>query len=252
MRFEERRRCFLDGLLEGRGSEPAFAHDAASALRISPDGRYVVVVGTRASDGDLAAEQRLPDVAAILGGWGLRSTWRRGSSRCVGIVDVAGVGDDGPAAVARALGHHAGGRVGISTAVDTLAEVPTARHLAETALATLRSDQPGVALLEERLPAALVAASPTIAALLVRASLGGVLDLPEDERGPLLDTLRAYCATAGSATESAGRLHCHRNTVLKRLRRVEEVTGATLSDPRVMLSLSLAVEAVGLHVRRDR
>lgn len=245
-RVDRRRRRLVDGLLEGRGSETAFAHEAASALRIAPDGRYVVVVGV-CTKGDEGGAARLAQAAGVLDGWGLRSTWRPDPSRCVGIVDVGGLPrSDGPSTVARALRRHAEGRVGISAVIDALADLPTARHLAERALASLPAGQDGVALLEERLPAALLAASPSITALLVRDRLGRLLDLPDHEQAPLLETLRVYVSTGGSATRSAGLLHCHRNTVLKRLRRIEELTGASFADATTMLSLALAVEAVGL------
>ncbi|MFE3757608.1 helix-turn-helix domain-containing protein [Nocardia tengchongensis] len=38
-------------------------------------------------------------------------------------------------------------------------------------------------------------------------------------------------------------LYCHRNTVLNRLRRIEELTGRSIAEPRAMIELALAVEA---------
>jgi purine catabolism regulator len=58
----------------------------------------------------------------------------------------------------------------------------------------------------------------------------------------LLLTLRAYLAGNGSPTEAADRLHLHRNTVLYRLGRIEEIAGVDLRDPEVRLSLHLALK----------
>jgi purine catabolism regulator len=63
-----------------------------------------------------------------------------------------------------------------------------------------------------------------------------------DRGGVLLLTLRAYLAGNGSPTEAADRLHLHRNTVLYRLGRIEEIAGVDLRDPEVRLSLHLALK----------
>ena len=78
-------------------------------------------------------------------------------------------------------------------------------------------------------------------ARLVRRALGGVLDLDGDERTVLLDTLRSWLDTGGSAGQTAARLCCHRNTVLNRLRRLEGLTDRSLErvDHLVKWSLTL-------------
>jgi len=63
-----------------------------------------------------------------------------------------------------------------------------------------------------------------------------------DRGGVLLLTLRAYLAGNGSPTDAADRLHLHRNTVLYRLGRIEEIAGVDLRDPEVRLSLHLALK----------
>jgi DNA-binding PucR family transcriptional regulator len=45
-----------------------------------------------------------------------------------------------------------------------------------------------------------------------------------------------------SMSASAEVLSCHPNTVRKRLRRIEERTGRSLSRPRDLIELSLALE----------
>ena len=64
----------------------------------------------------------------------------------------------------------------------------------------------------------------------------------KDRGGVLLQTLGAYLATNGSPTEAADRLHLHRNTVLYRLGRIEDLLGADLRDAEVRLGLHLALK----------
>jgi DNA-binding PucR family transcriptional regulator len=85
--------------------------------------------------------------------------------------------------------------------------------------------------------------APELAQQLVSTWLGSLLDLPEAERGPLLDTLDAWVETSGSAGRTARRVHCHRNTVLNRLRRLSEVTGHDLTGGVTPVELALALRA---------
>jgi purine catabolism regulator len=64
----------------------------------------------------------------------------------------------------------------------------------------------------------------------------------KDRRGVLLETLGAYLATNGSPTDAAERLHLHRNTVLYRLGRIEDLLGVDLRNAEVRLALHLALK----------
>src|SRR5437588_816166 len=64
----------------------------------------------------------------------------------------------------------------------------------------------------------------------------------KDRAGVLLQTLGAYLATNGSPTDAADRLHLHRNTVLYRLGRIEDLLGVDLRNAQVRLSLHLALK----------
>ena len=64
----------------------------------------------------------------------------------------------------------------------------------------------------------------------------------KDRAGVLLQTLGAYLATNGSPTDAADRLHLHRNTVLYRLGRIEDLLGVDLRNAEVRLSLHLALK----------
>ncbi len=64
----------------------------------------------------------------------------------------------------------------------------------------------------------------------------------KDRAGVLLQTLGAYLGTNGSPTDAADRLHLHRNTVLYRLGRIEDLLGVDLRNAEVRLSLHLALK----------
>ena len=72
-----------------------------------------------------------------------------------------------------------------------------------------------------------------------------------DRGGVLLATLRAYLAVNGSPTDAAERLHLHRNTVLYRLQRIEEILARDLRDADVRLTLHLALKIDEVLAGRD-
>jgi DNA-binding PucR family transcriptional regulator len=74
--------------------------------------------------------------------------------------------------------------------------------------------------------------------------LGPIEALPAGDCELLLDTLDAWFDCGGSAEEAAKRLYVHPNTVRLRLRRITERTGRSLTDPRGITELSLALRAV--------
>jgi DNA-binding PucR family transcriptional regulator len=135
----------------------------------------------------------------------------------------------------------AAGPVGVSDVVVGAASAGSAYRLAETAARTLPAGARRVVTIDERLPEALLSNSPEISSRLVGQSLGGLLELPADEREVLLDTLAAFLASDGSPTRAADELYCHRNTVMHRLRRIEGVTGRKVTDSRSRLLWQLAL-----------
>ena len=78
----------------------------------------------------------------------------------------------------------------------------------------------------------------------VSAALG-VLE-QRDRRGTLRETLRAYLETGGSHADASHRLGIHRNTLAYRLRRIGEMIGRDVGDPRTWLTLHLALWAAEL------
>ncbi|WNG85343.1 helix-turn-helix domain-containing protein [Mycobacterium sp. ITM-2016-00317] len=79
-----------------------------------------------------------------------------------------------------------------------------------------------------------------------KKTLADLTSMPPRDREALTDTLRIYLDT-GSIAETAGRLYCHRHTVINRLARVNSSTGLDPAIPRDAgaLHLLLAIEAAG-------
>ncbi|KOT40797.1 PucR family transcriptional regulator [Streptomyces caelestis] len=228
-RRENRVRLLAAALLDGT-SRIADLPEAARALGLPEHGRYVVVA---VAGGRPAG---CPGAQAALAP-GVRVHWHTGVDADHGIVLV----EDGTESVVPKE-RPAGARVGVSSEVDGLSAVGEARRLADTAL-SLCPEEGGTVHLTEHLPAALVASSPELGAALAERLLGPLARLEPADAEVLLDTLATWLACDGSAQRAARRLYCHRNTVLNRLRRYEQLTGRSLSRPTDLIEVGLALTA---------
>ncbi|WP_199432303.1 PucR family transcriptional regulator [Qaidamihabitans albus] len=229
-----RRHAFLNALLEGRGGDPALAADAAAALGLPTDTPMLVVVAPV----DSPRDDPLRSPRDVLATQGVVSSWH---VRPADIVGLVALGERSPAAVLDALEPAVAGRVGASPVIHSLAEVGDAYTLAHTAARTL--SEFGVAMLDDRLPEALLVGSPQLMPRLQEAAFRDLLRLPAQERDTMLETLEAMIESGGSPTHAAQRLYCHRNTVIYRLQRIESVTGRKVAEPRDRLLLTLGLMA---------
>ncbi|WP_214367848.1 PucR family transcriptional regulator [Pseudonocardia sp. H11422] len=229
-----RRHAVLDALIAGRGSDPAFVRDAAAVLGLPDAAPLLCIVGCM----DAAGEDPLREPQEALAAHGVVSAWYLRQRDMVGLVPL---GSRSARTVLDVLAPCASGRVGVSPVVEGLAAIDAGYRLARTAARTLRA--PGLAVLDERLPEALLADSPELLPRLLQTSLGGLLELPEPDRETLLETLEQLLACGGSPTHAAQALFCHRNTVIYRIRRIEAATGRTIGDPRDRLLLTLGLMA---------
>lgn len=71
--------------------------------------------------------------------------------------------------------------------------------------------------------------------------IGTLLAYDQRTKSQLMQTLEAFFACHGSPTDMAARLHLHRNTVLYRIRRIEEIGKLDLNDPGTRLNLHLCL-----------
>jgi DNA-binding PucR family transcriptional regulator len=112
-------------------------------------------------------------------------------------------------------------------------------RLARAVITTLT--EPGVHLLESDWPAVLVSSNEELARTLTYHVLGPLLSLPENDRAAVFETLEAYIDGSGSVAEVASQTMRHRNTVRNRLQTVERVTNLSLSRPRDIAAVALAM-----------
>ncbi|PBC76954.1 PucR-like helix-turn-helix protein [Streptomyces sp. TLI_235] len=231
----ERARAMVQALLDG-ATRITDLPTVATALDLPERGRYAVAALAGPAGPPRHPAETAPPADPPPG---VRIIRHRGTD---GEHALLLLGAAEPADVADCLGHHRGARVGIGTVVEELGEIGAARHAADIALRTCTADG-DVALLHERLPAALVVSLPGFGSALVDRALGPVLELDHQDRESMLSTLAAWLDSAGSAQRAGARLFCHRNTVLNRLRRYEQLSGRSLNHPRALVELSLALDA---------
>lgn len=235
VRIDEQRRATLwEGLLHGRAKDPAFALQAAHSIGVPIDGPYAVVV----MDVDTGDDRTGGKLECGLADAGIVSVWQARANTLVGLLAV---GDT--TAALTVLREAPSAPVGLSMTVPSLAEVDVAYRQAVLARSTVPPGRVEVAALADRLPEALLLNSPSLAEALIERRLGPLLKVQLAERRLLLDTLNSWLETGGSINQTANAVHCHRNTVINRLRRIESITGLDLTDTAAHLELSLALRA---------
>ncbi|MFI7893208.1 PucR family transcriptional regulator [Streptomyces sp. CACIS-1.16CA] len=260
-RRENRQRLMVAALLDGTARIADLA-EAAEMLGLPEHGRYAVLAvaggigaggaGPGAGAGSAAASRAgaaqygpgaaaRPPVVLPAGAPGATVLWHPGPDAEFAILPLAGSSGE-LSALAAALDVPAGTRAGIGSAVEGLAALGDARRLAETALRTCPASG-GTVLLDEHLPDALVVSSPALADALAHRVLGPLDRLDPADRDVIVETLTAWLDADGSAQRAGARLYCHRNTVLNRLRRFEQLTGRCLTRPRDAVEVSLALAA---------
>jgi len=224
----------LDGLVEGQGADPAFAADVTDVLGVAADEALACVVA--AFDGSRDSPLRNPDDR--LDAAGLVSYWHVRGDLHFGLVAL---GSRPTAEIAAQLACCNSGRVGIASAPEGLAGFGTAFQLATYTADTIPRGSRDIAVVDDRLPQVLLAASPPVTNLLVRRLLRPLLTLPPGQSAQLLATARALCDHGGSPKHAAAALTCHRNTVIYRIRTIQELTGRSLADhaDRVLFTLAL-------------
>jgi hypothetical protein len=233
---EQRRSALIQALLEGHLSEPQ-VWEAADALRIPHQGPYVVIAARVAGAGEHGLTRGMEEG---LQRQSITSAWRLLHDVEIGLASLPRPADQLDVLI-NALASGSVGRVGISPLFDDLTGTAQALRLARIALRG--AARPGKVVVFGRDSLSVAAASaPDVMARLSRVILAGLDAMTAEDRAILLDTFGAWLDHGGSADEAARRLYVHPNTVRYRLRRLEERTGRTLSDPRHVAELSLAFE----------
>jgi len=241
VRAAERRRSLVwDGLLSGT-TDSSFLFETSRVLGLPVDDAYLVVVG-EATSRDTGGAHRFEE---LLRADGVRSAWHTRGAELLGLVALPSTDQGTRERVLASLRARCDARAGVHGPVDGLAQVARGAQQADLALRTL-GPHDTLATLDERLPEALLLQAPELSELLVARWLGPLLGLTRTEREPLLETLDAWVRTSGSAGQTAAVVRCHRNTVLNRLRRLQELIdppGHDLTEGAVPLELALALRA---------
>ncbi|MFF8375433.1 PucR family transcriptional regulator [Streptomyces sp. NPDC015661] len=233
---QARRSALVEALFTGIVTDRTL-WETARELELPEHGPYAVAAAKAATPG----EEPLTGAEAALRQANLPSAWRLLPDQQLALIALPT-----PAAEATCLRilRRTRARVGFSPRFQSLRDTPQALRFARLALAGLEGTGPGVARFDDNPLAMVVAAAPAEAAHLMDVVLRPVLDLPAAERSRLLRTLEHWFAAAGSAAGAARSLFVHPNTVRYRLRRVEELTGRSLADPRAAADFGAALLAV--------
>ncbi|MGI6875278.1 PucR family transcriptional regulator [Amycolatopsis sp. 3B14] len=237
---EHERSMLVEALFTGVLGSQDTLWEAAQTLGLPVEGCFVVV----AAENPELGKRSLVGIEPRLRAGGIRSAWRLSPEEHIGVLALPypSLGERLP----DLLRGRATARIGLSPAYPHLRETPRALRLARLALGTLPPGQADVAPWDDAPVAVLIAAAPGEAERVASTVFGPLLDLPLADRKVLVDTLDAWFACGGSAAEAGKRLYCHANTVRYRLRRVEELTGRGLGDPKAVAELATALQVVRL------
>ena len=137
------------------------------------------------------------------------------------------------------------GHVGLSNVVESVGRLIEAEREARWAMHIAVDRRSRSAAYNEATPS-LGPRTPDEAKLLVDQVLGALRRLPEPQASELVATLRAFLNNGRSWQKTAATLQVHRQTVLYRIRKVEELTGRTLADTADLATVWLALQAITL------
>ena len=82
--------------------------------------------------------------------------------------------------------------------------------------------------------------------------LGPLLDYDARHDGTYVKTLECYFQYNGNLSQTARTMHFHRNSLIYRLERIEEILGRSLEDAELRLSLQIALKIHYLRHRDER
>ncbi|MEV6233925.1 PucR family transcriptional regulator [Saccharopolyspora shandongensis] len=174
--------------------------------------------------------------------------WRNGVRQLVvhrrGVLYVFCVDSDRVNSVIRAnLGDEA--LVGISGPIVTVDRIPEAAREASWSAHAAAGVTPHTFRYGDATPLLGVAGIDDANALVLRV-LGPLIDYERLHQSELLHTLEAFLDNQRSWRKTADALHVHRQTVLYRIRKVEEITGHNVNDTRDIAELWFALQARAL------
>ena len=236
LREESERSALVDALLHGRLLEQWSLWEVADYLRLPNGGPYVVI----AAETPVVGAEPLPDIESKLRSLDVFSAWRLLPDLQVGIVHVNS--DKHREDVLALLSRMSKQRVGVSARFDDLRD--TAQALRDARVAIRGRPDPGVLVsaFDGSILATAAVSAPEVMTKLVAPTLDSFAGMADDERDVLFETFRVWVENDGSLRTTGELLFCHPNTVRYRLHRIEQRTGRSLSRPRDVAELCLALE----------
>ena len=226
----------IDTLLNGHAHDAWRLWEIANYLRLPTEGPFAVI----AAELPCVGYEALPDIESKLRSLDVFSAWRLLPDLHVGIAHIAS--ERHRDNILALLTRMAARRVGVSASYDDLRDTPVALHFAKVSLRGRDRADAKVAVFDGSMLATAAVSAPSVMVKSAAVALDGFGDLPAEERDMLFDTFRAWVDNDGSVRASAEVLFVHPNTVRKRLHRIEQRTGRSLSRPRDVIELSLALE----------
>lgn len=211
---------------------------SAEALGLARHGSHLVLAVRGETPRQRAAWE------AALSRDGTEVLWHIAPGGTAGFLSASAGRKDTTAAVLRACVTEGSARAGLSLPFPRLEDAPDALRQARIALRARPGHLSRPHRYDEDPIAGLVAAAGQDARALTGVLLRPLEALPPHERDRLIETAAAWFEAAGSAESAARALFCHRNTVRYRLRRLEELIGLPLKDPRNAARLQLALHTV--------
>jgi hypothetical protein len=233
---ESERSVLIDSLLRGRLFEQWSVWEAADYLRLPTGGPYVVVAAEVAEMG----MEALPEVESKLRSMDVYSAWRILPDLHVGIVHVKS--DKHLTNVLALVSRMATTRVGVSSCFNDLRETAQALRYARITLRGRPDSGLRVTQFDGSIIATAAVSAPEVMVKLVTPTIECFAELAHNERDILFDTFRVWLENDGSLRVAGELLFCHPNTVRYRLHRIEQRTGRSLSRPRDVAELCLAME----------
>ncbi|GAA2588902.1 helix-turn-helix domain-containing protein [Dactylosporangium fulvum] len=232
-RADARERAFMELLERGAGAT-AVQMRCGRILGLPQDGTFIVLTGSLPEDEGLALRRLVSRLAQRRAGGFVGGPLEAIS----GVLDASAFK---PAEIRELLSGLDRGRFGVAEVRGDLGELRRGLHLARVVTESRPAESAGVLYLSDRWLSVLMHSDPVVSSAFVSEVLGPVIELPADVRRQLLDTLSAYVQFDGSIGEIATRKFLHRNTVRKRLDRIETLIGRSLASPADMAKVVTAL-----------
>jgi hypothetical protein len=230
------RALLIDSVLQGRPFDEWSLWEAAQLLQLPSDGPFVVI----AAEVAVLGSEALPGIESKLRSMDVFSAWRLLPDLHIGIVHIRG--GDQLEHVLALVSRMTTARIGVSTQFEDLRDAAEALRYARVSLRGRPDPGVNVTVFDGSILATAAVSAPEVMVKLSAPIIECFDGLTHGEREALFATFRVWLDNEGSLRDAGEILFCHPNTVRYRLHRIEQRTGRSLTRPRDVAELSLALE----------